>query len=460
MQQLSLLTVLLAGCLRIGLAQNGYNYDRPENSGRPGGFQGSTGPQTAFPPTSNNPTFSQSSFASNQVSGGGYNYPPQMDELPSGSSGTTGYPSQRPSGNGYSPQGGTSAGQPYPSAQTPSTGGSYPGTQGPTAGGSYPSSSQGQRPTGPATAPQRPSSIGSQPAYGGSQQRPTGNGYGPNTQGNQGGNNNGGVIQKDENEEGDYSAIPGEPETDYPIYSEIPETSFDCSQQEFPGYYADVDTRCQVFHICAMNRTFDFLCPNGTIFSQEHLVCVWWNQFDCSSAPGLYANNANIYDYSQNGEQNNNGQGQGQNQGGVANDFVGGGASNSPYPNAGRPQGPTNSGFGGGSTGPSGSYPNGPSNYQPSAPAGSGNYPGATGGSGYPGTGQTTGPAGFKPSGPSQYPSTQGPYPSGGSAAPPSNVPSSSYVPPQGFPPQADSPYPTAGSPQSPNREYLPPRRG
>jgi hypothetical protein len=39
-------------------------------------------------------------------------------------------------------------------------------------------------------------------------------------------------------------------------------------------------------------------------------------------------------------------------------------------------------------------------------------------------------------------------------------VPSSSYQPPQGFPPQSDAPYPAAGSPQTPNRDYLPPRRG
>lgn len=101
---------------------------------------------------------------------------------------------------------------------------------------------------------------------------------------------------------GDYSAIPGVPGEDYPIYSIIPQTDFDCKQQQWPGYYADVFTKCQVFHVCAQNRTFDFLCPNGTIFSQENLVCVWWNQFDCDSAPSLYENNANIYDYSQNGQ--------------------------------------------------------------------------------------------------------------------------------------------------------------
>ncbi|XP_037950915.1 uncharacterized protein LOC119681721 [Teleopsis dalmanni] len=97
--------------------------------------------------------------------------------------------------------------------------------------------------------------------------------------------------------EGDYSAIPGLPGVDYPIYSVVPPTTFDCLQQPLPGYYADVEAQCQAWHICALNRTYSFLCPNGTVFSQETLVCVWWNQFDCSIAPSLYGNNAYIYDY-------------------------------------------------------------------------------------------------------------------------------------------------------------------
>lgn len=44
------------------------------------------------------------------------------------------------------------------------------------------------------------------------------------------------------------------------------------------------------------------------MFSQEFLVCVWWNQFDCNSAPGLFGNNAYIYDYSKNGQQSSSAQ--------------------------------------------------------------------------------------------------------------------------------------------------------
>ncbi|OTF77852.1 hypothetical protein BLA29_008840, partial [Euroglyphus maynei] len=65
------------------------------------------------------------------------------------------------------------------------------------------------------------------------------------------------------------NSIRGEPGKDYPILLDIPITRFKCSDQEFPGYYADVETQCQD------GRHDSFLCPNGTIFSQRHFVCVW-----------------------------------------------------------------------------------------------------------------------------------------------------------------------------------------
>ena len=39
----------------------------------------------------------------------------------------------------------------------------------------------------------------------------------------------------------------------------------------------------------------DFYSPNGTIFSQRHFVCVWWFEFDCSTAPRFYELNAELY---------------------------------------------------------------------------------------------------------------------------------------------------------------------
>jgi hypothetical protein len=41
-------------------------------------------------------------------------------------------------------------------------------------------------------------------------------------------------------------AIPGRAGVDYPNFDTVPETSFKCDQQEFPGYYADPEAQCQV----------------------------------------------------------------------------------------------------------------------------------------------------------------------------------------------------------------------
>lgn len=37
----------------------------------------------------------------------------------------------------------------------------------------------------------------------------------------------------------------GRPGTDYPILSAIPYTNFYCDEQPYPGFFADMDTRCQ-----------------------------------------------------------------------------------------------------------------------------------------------------------------------------------------------------------------------
>ena len=65
------------------------------------------------------------------------------------------------------------------------------------------------------------------------------------------------------------------------------------------GFYADVDTRCQVFHVCASIPDAEpikssFLCPNGTIFNQEVFVCQWWPDVDCATSSNFYNLNSNI----------------------------------------------------------------------------------------------------------------------------------------------------------------------
>jgi hypothetical protein len=41
-------------------------------------------------------------------------------------------------------------------------------------------------------------------------------------------------------------SVPGLPGKDYPNLTSIPETSFSCEGKTPGGYYADVETRCQV----------------------------------------------------------------------------------------------------------------------------------------------------------------------------------------------------------------------
>ncbi|XP_076069255.1 uncharacterized protein LOC143041318 [Oratosquilla oratoria] len=93
-------------------------------------------------------------------------------------------------------------------------------------------------------------------------------------------------------------AVPGEPGEDYPIYYQVPQTSFSC-EGRVSGYYADPKTRCQAFRVCnnegkGFSRELSFLCPNGTIFDQEHFTCSWWNLVDCNVAESFYELNDKI----------------------------------------------------------------------------------------------------------------------------------------------------------------------
>ncbi|KAF2357468.1 Chitin binding domain [Trinorchestia longiramus] len=123
--------------------------------------------------------------------------------------------------------------------------------------------------------------------------------------------------------------VPGE---DFPVLSEVPDTGFQCGDQAVSGYYADDDSeaRCQVFHICQLRESGlvqqdSFLCPNGTVFNQQYLVCDWWFNFDCSQAKDFYSVNELIgvvengaYGASTSG-QNGNGYSQAGNGNGLSN---------------------------------------------------------------------------------------------------------------------------------------------
>lgn len=96
----------------------------------------------------------------------------------------------------------------------------------------------------------------------------------------------------------DEGGTPGKPGVDYPILTVIPETSFDCKTQRYKGFFADPETRCQVWHYCDLNGgQASFLCPNGTIFSQAGLTCDWWFNVRCASTTQLYVLNESLYKY-------------------------------------------------------------------------------------------------------------------------------------------------------------------
>ncbi|KAG5672875.1 hypothetical protein PVAND_002963 [Polypedilum vanderplanki] len=90
----------------------------------------------------------------------------------------------------------------------------------------------------------------------------------------------------------------GRPGIDFPIFHEIPETSFSCKEQRYKGFFGDPETNCQVWHYCDLNGgKASFLCPNGTIFSQTALTCDWWFNVKCSTTAQLYVLNERLYKF-------------------------------------------------------------------------------------------------------------------------------------------------------------------
>jgi len=149
--------------------------------------------------------------------------------------------------------------------------------------------------------------------------------------------------------------IPGVPGEDYPIFAEVPETSFSCDGQVDGGYYADTEGECQPFHICSSDGNggltkYSFLCPNGTLFNQQYFVCDWWFNVDCSTAEDFYFLNDEI---AAEREANSPAGDQGQYGGGGAGGRAGGGPGRSKgsSASASSPRGSYSSPSGGGQGG-------------------------------------------------------------------------------------------------------------
>merc|ERR1719431_1199876 len=99
-------------------------------------------------------------------------------------------------------------------------------------------------------------------------------------------------------------SVPGTPGEDYPIFSAVPQTSFTCADKDEGGYYADMETGCQVHHTCGNREDYNLakfssLCPNGTIFDQQQQTCRWSYLVDCQSSDSFYFSQTNIRESSQ-----------------------------------------------------------------------------------------------------------------------------------------------------------------
>ncbi|XP_071034946.1 uncharacterized protein [Parasteatoda tepidariorum] len=85
-------------------------------------------------------------------------------------------------------------------------------------------------------------------------------------------------------------------EGDFPKYNTIPRTHFSCREKGAPGYYADPETGCQVFHMChGSGSKHSFLCPNGTLFSQYLMVCDWHSRVQCENGRSNFGVNDQLF---------------------------------------------------------------------------------------------------------------------------------------------------------------------
>ncbi|KAI5632124.1 chitin binding peritrophin-A domain-containing protein [Phthorimaea operculella] len=86
----------------------------------------------------------------------------------------------------------------------------------------------------------------------------------------------------------------------YLDFDNLPETNFTCAGKVIGGYYADLETSCQMFHVCTVGQQEEpmdikFLCLNGTVFDQETRVCERVDEVDCTKSEKFYSLNLELY---------------------------------------------------------------------------------------------------------------------------------------------------------------------
>ncbi|OQV19427.1 hypothetical protein BV898_06541 [Hypsibius exemplaris] len=71
----------------------------------------------------------------------------------------------------------------------------------------------------------------------------------------------------------------------YPTYraDAPPKTAFSCASKKQPGFYADLETQCQVYHRCdPAGIQTDYICVNSTVYNQITLVCESFYNVNCA----------------------------------------------------------------------------------------------------------------------------------------------------------------------------------
>lgn len=94
--------------------------------------------------------------------------------------------------------------------------------------------------------------------------------------------------------------IAGSIKPGYLDFDNLPETNFTCAGKVIGGYYADLETSCQMFHVCTVGQQDEpmdikFLCLNGTVFDQETRVCERVDEVDCTKSEKFYSLNLELY---------------------------------------------------------------------------------------------------------------------------------------------------------------------
>ncbi|GLV41956.1 uncharacterized protein CBL_00418 [Carabus blaptoides fortunei] len=97
-----------------------------------------------------------------------------------------------------------------------------------------------------------------------------------------------------------FSIVHSAIEPGYLDFDNLPDTNFSCVGKVIGGYYADLETNCQMFHVCTIGQLEEpmdirFLCLNGTVFDQETRVCERVDEVDCSKSERFYHLNLELY---------------------------------------------------------------------------------------------------------------------------------------------------------------------